>query len=240
MQDELNYKTAGSGKGMGLIIAILIGAWIIGMSVLGAGYLISKEVAKNYAINNVNTEPLPIGPIDIEVPAGVPVLGDNNAKVTIVEFADFQCPFCGQWHKEIFPQLKKEYIDTGKARFIFMDFAFLGEESSKAAEAARCAQDQGKFWEYHDELLANQKGENEGAFNDSNLKKFASQIKLDMAKFNACFDARVNKPLLEESTTKASNYGVTSTPSVYINGNLLEGLMPFNSYKQIIETELDK
>ncbi|MBI5139539.1 thioredoxin domain-containing protein [Candidatus Nomurabacteria bacterium] len=89
---------------------------------------------------------------------GAPVLGNTEAKVAVVEFADFQCPYCGKYFKEIFPEIKKQYIDTGKIKFIYTNFAFLGEESINAARGAKCAQEQNKFWEYHDYLYKNQKG----------------------------------------------------------------------------------
>lgn len=221
-----------------IIITIFIGAWLIGMSILGAGYMIAREVANS---NPENQEiPKYTGPVDIEVPAGLPVQGDNNAKVTIVEFADFQCPFCGEWHKEVYPQLKSEYIDTGKARFVYMDFAFLGEESVKAAEAGRCAADQGKFWEYHDELFERQEGENEGAFADDKLKEFAADVGLDLGQFNSCLGSRTHRALIEESTSKAGDYGVNSTPTVFINGIKMEGVTPYSQIKQVIESELAK
>ncbi len=216
-----------------LIIAIIIGAWIIGISIVISGWLITKQLAKN-------NEPAPVLPVNIDVPAGLPVLGNNNAKVTIVEFADFQCPYCGEWHKDVLPQLKSQYLDTGKARFVFMDFPFLGEESVKAAEAARCAMDQNKFWEYHDKLFVSQAGENAGAFADIKLKQFAKDIELDSAKFNSCLDARIYKSQVDESLQQGTGYGVISTPTIFINGIMVEGIASFQSYQQIIESELAK
>ncbi len=224
-----------------IIVTIFIAAWIIGMSILGAGYLISKEIAKQ---SGVGGEGSGIGtnnqPIDIQVPLYKSQQGSDDAKVTVIEFADFQCPFCGEWQRTIFPKLKSEYIDTGKVKFIFWDLAFLGEESFKAAEAAVCAKDQGKFWEYHDELYNSQYGENQGAFSDPNLKKLAKDLQLDTDIFNKCFDARLYKSLIEESNSMSQQYGVTSTPTVMINGNPIEGVLPWENYKQIIETELAK
>jgi len=96
----------------------------------------------------------------------------------IIEYADFQCPFCGKFFKETEETLIKDYVDAGKVRFVYRDFAFLGKESLKAAEAARCAGDQGKFWEYHDYLYNHQNGENQGAFSNLYLKSFAGELKL--------------------------------------------------------------
>lgn len=222
------------------IIAILISAWIIGMSIIAAGWLITRELAKNNLANQNYTTPQITGPVNIEVPAGIPVLGDNNSKVTMIEFADFQCPFCGEWQKTVFQEIKSKYIDSGKVRFVFMDFAFLGEESTRSAEAARCAADQNKFWEYHDYLYEKQNGENEGAFADANLKQFAKDLKLNGSEFNSCFDSGKYKQKLSEDITKAEQYGVQSTPTVFINGIKYEGVLPFSEYEKAIEAELAK
>lgn len=106
------------------------------------------------------------------------VLGNINASVAIIEYADFQCPFCGKFFKETKKTLLDNYIAEGKISFAYRDFAFLGNESIRTAEAARCAGDQGKFWEYHDYLYTHQNGENQGAFSDLYLKSFAGELKL--------------------------------------------------------------
>lgn len=240
MDVELNQKPTKSSNNFAIIIAILIGAWLIGMSILAAGWLISKELAKNSYNDEGYAVEENLGPINIDVPAGIPVLGDNNAPVTIVEFADFQCPFCGEWQKTIFQELKSKYIETGKARFVFMDYAFLGDESTRAAQAARCANDQNRFWEYHDLLYTKQSGENEGAFVDDNLKQFAKELKLNEDEFNSCFDSNKYASQLNSDIVKADEYGVISTPTIYINGNKLEGILPFSRYEELIETELSK
>lgn len=221
------------------IVTILIGAWLIGMSIIVAGLLISKQIAKN---NPVIEEPFVENsePINIEVPAGLPVLGNNNAKVTVIEFADFQCPYCGDWQKTVFPELKKNYIDTGKIRFVFMDYAFLGKESYRAAEAARCAHDQNKFWEYHDKIFASQNSENEGAFSDPNLKQFAKDVGLNQSEFNTCLDANKYQKDVENALVTGDSYGITSTPTLFINGYKHEGLYPFSHYQDAIESELAK
>jgi len=116
------------------------------------------------------------------------VLGSPAAKVVVVEYGDFQCPFCGKFFKTAEQQLKETYLKSGETAFLWRDFAFLGEESIRAAEAARCAGEQGKFWEYHDYLFnyiwdnyysKNINGENVGAFSDRNLKSFAAALGLD-------------------------------------------------------------
>jgi protein-disulfide isomerase len=106
------------------------------------------------------------------------VLGDPNAKMTIILYEDFQCPFCGRFFSDAEKTIRNTYVKDGSVKLVYRDFPFLGSESYKAAEAARCAAEQGKFWEYHDYLYSHQMGENQGAFSDTNLKSFAGTLKL--------------------------------------------------------------
>lgn len=221
-----------------LIITILIGAWLIGLSILGAGWLISKEISRQST--NVYSEINEQSPIDIKLPEILGSQGSEDSKVVVVEFADFQCPFCGEWQKEIYSKLKTEYIDSKKIKFVFWPIAFLGEESNKAAEAALCAKDQGKFWEYHDILYLNQSGENQGAFADYKLQSLADKIGIKQEDFITCFNSRIFKPHIEDLTNSSATYGVNSTPTVFINGQKLEGVQPWENYKLLIESELNK
>jgi protein-disulfide isomerase len=118
--------------------------------------------------------------------------------------------------------------------------AFLGPESKSAAAASECASEQGKFWEYHDMLFANQSGENQGAFNNDRLKKFAADLKLDTAKFNACVDSGKYSATVESDTAFMQSVGVTSTPAFLINGQAMMGAQPIEQFRQIIETERNK
>lgn len=240
--NEIKEKSIDVSSKYGLFITIFISAWLVGMSIILAGWLIAKQISDNNTVIGVadTVEPEINTPVDITIPESKPQQGNKDAKVTVVEFADFQCPFCGQWHKEIYPKLKSEYIDTGKINFVYWDFAFLGEESFKTAEAGVCAQDQGKFWEYYDYIFNNQKGENEGTFSDEKIKSIAKTLGLDISKFNSCFDSRINKSNVEESSSLATSYNVSSTPTLFINRLPIEGVLPWENYKQIIETELAK
>ena len=161
--------------------------------------------------------------------------GDPNAPVTIIEFADFQCPYCGRFFAQTEPQIDKAYLQSGKVRFGYFDFAFLGQESSWAAEAAECAADQNKFWEYHDMLYSSQSGENQGAFNKDNLKKFAEDLELDTNAFNKCFDSGKYTQLIQGDSNTASSIGVRSTPTFLINGQPLIGAQPFEAFQRIID-----
>ncbi|MCI0549935.1 MAG: DsbA family protein [Anaerolineae bacterium] len=164
--------------------------------------------------------------------------GDPNAPVTIIEFGDFQCPFCGRHAATVGPQIDEQYIQSGKVRFGYFNFAFLGQESNWAAEAAECASDQNKFWEYHDMIYSSQTGENQGAFNKDNLKKFAEALGLDTSAFNECLDSGKYTQLIQEESSTASSMGVRSTPTFLINGQAIVGAQPFEIFQQTIDSFL--
>ena len=162
------------------------------------------------------------------------VLGDPNAPVTIIEFADFQCPFCGRFFSTTAKEIIEKYVKTGKAKFVYHDFAFLGEESSWAAEAAHCAGDQGKYWQYHDYLYEHQKGENDGAFSKANLKGFAVAIGLKSGDFNTCLDSGKHAKDVANDTEMGRKLGVTGTPTSFVNGKLVQGAVPFSQFEPTI------
>lgn len=164
--------------------------------------------------------------------------GDPSAPVTIIEFADFQCPFCGQFFTQTEPQINEQYIQSGKVRLGYFHFAFLGPESNWAAEAAECASDQDKFWEYHDKLYGSQSGENQGAFNKDNLKKFAEELELDTNAFNECLDSGKYTQLVQDDSNFSSSIGVRSTPTFLINGQAVIGAQPYEIFQQTIDALL--
>lgn len=182
---------------------------------------------------------LPIKDLIKKIKPDSPYLGNVNAKVTMVVFEDFQCPFCKKYHDETFPQIKKEYIDTGKIKVIHQDLAFLGIESIASHEAGQCAKDQGKFWEYVDLLYENQSpSHNSGNFSDENLKKIAKNLGLNLAQFNECFDGQKYKAQISEARSFANSYGISSTPSFVINGQQISGAKSFDSFKLVIDNAL--
>lgn len=135
-------------------------------------------------------------------------------------------------------RIEAEYVATYKVRFIYHHMAFIGEESIRAAEATECAGEQGALWDYMDTLFANQHGENRGAFGDRYLKAFAEGLKLDTLKFNACLDTRRYRSAVLQETQEGRARGVVSTPTFFINGEKIEGLMPFEGFQQKIEAAL--
>ena len=165
-------------------------------------------------------------------------LGDPNAKVQIIEYADFQCPFCGRHHQLVAPDLIKNYVDTGKATYVYKHLAFLGNESVWAAMASECAADQGKFWEYHNYLFEHQNGENQGAFNKDKLIAFGKELNLDMAKFEPCVNTDATFDRVRADTEEGQNLGVSSTPTFFVNGKPLVGLTSPDEFTKVIEQAL--
>jgi protein-disulfide isomerase len=160
-------------------------------------------------------------------------LGDANAPVVMEEYADFQCPACGQFARGTLGEIEDKYVKNGKVRVVFNHYAFLGEESIRAAEASECANDQGKFWEYADTLFNNQAGENQGAFNDAKLEGFAQQLDLNMDQYRQCMTERPHLSKIQTSTQNGSQRGVNSTPSLFINNQLVRGAISLAKFESI-------
>jgi protein-disulfide isomerase len=130
------------------------------------------------------------------------------------------------------------YIETGKVKVVYHNFAFIGPESEWAAQAAECANDQGKYWDYNYYLFDHQTGENVGAFSRDNLKRFATELKLDRGAFDACFDGGKYVELVQKETADARTRGIQATPSFYINGRFYEGLLPEGQLTALINSIL--
>jgi protein-disulfide isomerase len=222
---------------------------ILPVSILIAGLLISGALLYSRQTAGkpvVNGNPVPGAKVDIDLNNAL-MIGDAKAKVTIVEYGDFQCPFCKRYFENNQSMFVSQYVNTGKARFVWKDYAFLGQESTWAAEAARCAHDQSKFWQYHDYLYSHQGAENSGAFSKANLKKFAQAIGLNASQFNSCLDSGKYTSLIQQEAQSASAIGVNGTPATFINGRLVSdsagnsvGAAPFATFQAIIEQELAK
>lgn len=167
-----------------------------------------------------------------------PVLGEAAAPVAIREYGDFQCPSCGAFFRLIEPQVREAYLATGNARLEWHDFAWIGPESRDAANAARCAQVQGQFWEYHDLLYGNQGGENSGAFSKDRLKAFGGSLDLDAQAFGACVDAGTYAGAVQADFDEVRSLGLTGTPTFIIGSRRIVGAQPFEVFAAAIEAEL--
>ncbi|HVN27239.1 MAG TPA: thioredoxin domain-containing protein [Candidatus Binataceae bacterium] len=163
--------------------------------------------------------------------AGHPERGPKDAPVTVVEFSDFQCPFCGRAEPTL-KQVQEKYGD--KVRVVYMDFPLgIHDHAIDAASAARCAQEQGKFWEFHDAMFADQ-----SKLKTDDLKADAKKLGLDTAKFNECFDKGKYKPGVESDMAQGRDLGIDGTPAFFINGRLLNGAQPFEKFEETIDQEL--
>ncbi|MEM5804955.1 MAG: DsbA family protein [Candidatus Aenigmatarchaeota archaeon] len=216
------------------IIAIIL-------SLLNSYFLINIYLEKNATKTGMVVPPteqnqnLPSAQQRIQVsPDDDPTKGSANAKVTMIEFSDFQCPFCARFWKDTLPLLEEEYIKTGKLKFVYRDFPLdFHQFAKKAAEAAECANEQNKFWEYHDKLFENQQ-----ALDITSLKRYAQELGLDTAKFNECLDSGKYANEVQKDVQDGMAYGVSGTPTFFINGIKVVGAQPYSVFKQIIDQEL--
>ncbi|MBI2828030.1 MAG: thioredoxin domain-containing protein [Acidobacteria bacterium] len=170
----------------------------------------------------------------VDVSPDDPALGAANAAVTLVEFSDFQCPFCAR----VMPTLKRVHGAYGdRVRIVWKDFPLtsIHPQAFKAAEAGQCAREQGKFWEYHDRLFTNQQ-----TLDPESLKKHAAESGLDAGKFNACLDAAKYGERVQEQMGVGARLGVSSTPTVFVNGRLVSGAQPYEVFTAIIDEELER
>jgi protein-disulfide isomerase len=173
----------------------------------------------------------PIGEIVQITPVARPLaegreIGDPSAPVVVELFEDFQCRGCREFTASTEPQLISAYVETGEARLVFRHYAFIGPESVQAANAALCAEEQGRFWDYHDILFANQVGENQGAFVDRRLVGFAESLGLDLEAFQSCFEESRHEQEIAQDRAAGTELGVTSTPSIVVNGQLVVSTNP--------------
>lgn len=171
--------------------------------------------------------------VDVELAANDPFKGAADAKVTVVEFSEFQCPFCSR----VGPTLQKIWEVYGdKVRIVFRDFTLpMHARAIPAAEAANCANEQGKFWEFHDKLFANQQ-----ALSDDDFKKYATELGLDTDKFNTCYSTGKYRADVQKDAADGAKIGVTGTPAFFINGRFLSGAQPFEAFKAIIDEEMSR
>jgi len=192
------------------------------------GFVTSLKASSNFQVMLKEPESPKLNPST----DGYPSWGNKNAKVTIVEFSDYQCPFCSR-ALPILDKIKKEY-GPDKVRVVFRDMPLPSHgRAMPASLSAHCANEQGKFWEMHDKLFSNQ-----SKLEDADLKSYAKDISLDVGKFNECFDAKKHRELVERSAREAQVLGIQATPTFIINGVILQGAQPFEKFKEKIDRAL--
>ena len=150
---------------------------------------------------------------------GSPIIGNPSAEITILEFGDYQCTFCYKFHQSTLNTIKQDFIETGKVKLVFKDFPLNGPDSVLAAEAAYCAQDQEKYWQYHDELYKNWGGERTGWITRESLDKFATTVNLDLEKFNECLDEQKYSERVNQMYEFGKEIGIDATPSFLVFNN---------------------
>ncbi|MBM3256763.1 MAG: hypothetical protein FJY98_00320 [Candidatus Liptonbacteria bacterium] len=205
---------------------------LLPVSILIAGVLISGSIV--YMVGSKNNAPSEGGEVNAAaailkvLPEDV-VLGDAKAPVTLIEYGDYQCLFCGRFFSDIEPGIRDEYVRAGKVKIIFRNFQFLGPESAAAGLAAECAREQGQFWGYHDALyraeIADGK-EHNGNLNKDLFLRLAKELKLDEKKFTSCLDSGKYLDHVEEETNGGRTAGVDATPTNFVNETKIRGLAP--------------
>ena len=173
-----------------------------------------------------------------------PVAGSADAKVTIIEFSDFQCPFCRKFWGETLPLIKKNYLDKGLVKFVYRDFPLtaIHPMAQTAAEAAECADEQGRFWDMHDKIFSEQDklGEGTVSFALVDLKDWAAEVGLDGEKFNSCLISGKYKDEVLKDLADGTAAGVTGTPTMYIDGKQVAGAQPYETFRLAIDEALKK
>ena len=226
---------------------------------IGAAIASVSLIIVFFALNTINDEPkLLIEPAqksqelistNIISPTflenGSPILGDPNAPVTLIEFGDYQCHFCNVHFHNTEHRLLENFIKTGKVKMIFKDFTIIGPDSVNAAHGTHCANDQDKFWEYHDILYSNWTGENNGWASSDNLLKFAQEIELDIDQWSDCMIDEKYSHIISNSSKDARELGITGTPAFFVIGpdneiTRISGAQPYESFEKIFNSELEK
>ncbi|MBI3032942.1 DsbA family protein [Candidatus Woesearchaeota archaeon] len=166
------------------------------------------------------------------------VKGKADAKITMIEWSDFQCPFCGKFYSETLPELQKQFIDTGQVKLVYKHFPLsFHENAQKAAEASECASEQNKekFWAMHDKIF-----ENQGALTLVDLKKYAADLKLDSKKFDECLDTGKYADRVKADMEVGAKVGVSGTPGFLINGIIISGAQPLAAFEELFKAELQE
>lgn len=222
-------------------------AWsIVAAAVIVGGALIYsaglKNTPSNQQANAGGTVKAGAPQIDDDV-----ILGNFDALVTVFEFGDYQCPYCGKFFEETEPLIRKDYVEAGKVKMVYKDLAFLGPESTAAAQAAQCAGDQGKYWQYHDalytieyqEFLSFGNNESTGNLNRGLFEKIASDLGMDTGQFLSCFDSKKYEAEVKKDTEEAKSLmDRVSTPTIFVNDKIFQGALPYSTFKDAIDAAL--
>ncbi|MBU6500592.1 MAG: DsbA family protein [Patescibacteria group bacterium] len=234
--------------------------YMLPASILVAGLLVSGSiiylVKSNNSVGNGAVAQAPsqnqgqqanVGSADsLKLTSNDVVLGSQSAPVTVVEYGDYQCPFCGKFFTDIEPQLKKDYIDTGKVKFVFRDFIVndrtsQDHESHWSAEAVQCAKDQNEFWQFHDAIYSAETKdgiENNGNLNRAFFVQTATNLGMKLNQFEQCFDSGKYAAAVQKESNDVAASGVNATPTSFVNGQMIQGAVPYIQFAAAINSAL--
>jgi protein-disulfide isomerase len=242
---EVSVSRSGRKRDLFLPISVLVAAVMVGGAIVfatlykgGATPAVAPDAGNQAAATTTVSaaQAMALGPRDA-------ILGDANASVTLIEYGDYQCPYCAEFFSQTESQIIQNYVNTGKVRMVFRDFAFLGAESTAAANAAQCAEDQNKLWAYHDALYTAKEadftgggGEDDGFYTPAEFIKLAQQVGLNIPTFTSCINNNTDATIVAQEKGDAAAAGVNSTPSFLINGTLIAGAQPYSVFQQALDS----
>ncbi len=232
-----------------LVTLLIVAAFLIGVLATKVQYLEKGQgsqaqvpAAQAPAQGTQPSAPQPGQKVDVKA-GELPPLGDKNAKIVMIDFSDFECPFCKKYFDETYAQIKKDYIDTGKIVYYYRHFPLDFHPAAKpAALASECANEQGKFWEYHDLVFKDQAKISQKTADEVKqaLKGFAISLDLNTSQFNSCLDLEKYKANVDKDQQDGVAAGVNGTPTLFVNGQAIVGAQPYSAFKTIIDQELAK
>ncbi len=237
-EETVTISKVAMWKGIAAVLAVLL---VISIYSGGFGYESSTTQGKNAAAPTPKAAdaptPTPTPTLDMEELVDDDTRkGDKDAPITIVEFSDFECPFCARFYSDTLKQIDEKYIKTGKVQLYYRDFPLsFHQNAQKAGEASECAGEQGKFWEMHDLLF--EKGVVGGVVT---FKKYAKDLGLDTGKFNVCLDSGAQEDEVKKDFLDGQKAGIQGTPGFIVNGVPISGAQPFSVFEQVIESMLEE
>ena len=244
-----NNTTENSKKQILHAPSLTIGAIISGICIAVIVFGIGDLAESSSPLIEKQLSEEPVKPVQITMGTffenGSPILGNSNAEITLIEFGDYQCHFCNVYYQNTEHEILEKYVMTGKVNVIFKDYTIIGQDSMRAAHAAHCASEQGKFWEYHDTLYNNWGGENNGWAGSENILRFAEEVGLNMNEFVECNVDKRYEQQIAASNTDAQKLGITGTPAFYvISANsqqvqTISGAQPYEVFEKVFNSMLE-
>ncbi len=229
------------GIGIGAVVAIIVVVSIV----FGQGFHNPMTASTQSDAEKIpsQNDTSPKAAMNLLIDNTSPILGSDNAPITMIEFGDYQCFYCNQFYHTTEPDIVKNYIDTGKVRMVFKDFVIIGQDSVNAAHAAHCAQEQGRFWQYHDTLYNNWNGENTGWASSANLLSFAKSVGLNATQFGQCMTQSRYISTVQGSLSNAKDLGLTGTPDFFIispdkSVTKIVGAQPYEVFDGLFKSKL--